>query len=137
MQLRRRFLQLALRCSIVSAAWIVAVNVAAVWLFPVVFGSDWSGAVPFVRAVSIWYFIATVSRATGPILLVLERQLLNAVTQIAGPVLGAAAFLFCGYHGLDAVAAVWAYSTCQAVAAAAVIPATLLAIRSAGLVAAE
>jgi len=46
-------------------------------------------------------------------------------------VFGAAAFLFCGYNGLDAVAAVWAYSTCQAIAAAAVIPITLMAINAA------
>jgi hypothetical protein len=77
------------------------------------------------------------SRATGPIFLVLERQLLNEITRIAGSVLGAATFLYCGYTGFDAVVAVRAYSACQAAAAAAVIPVTLLTIRSTGLVAAE
>jgi hypothetical protein len=42
--------------------------------------------------------------------------------------------LYCGYTGFDAVVAVWAYSTCQV---AAVIPVTLMAIRSTGLVVAE
>jgi O-antigen/teichoic acid export membrane protein len=127
-QLRRRFLQLTLRSSVVAACWIVTVNIAAAWLFPMVFGPGWSDAVPFVRAVSVWYFFATVTRVTGPLLLVLERQVLNAITQIGGPLFGVAAFLFCGYRGLDAVVAVWAYSTCQAIAAASVIPATLMAI---------
>jgi O-antigen/teichoic acid export membrane protein len=43
-------------------------------------------------------------------------------------------FLYRGYTGFDAVVAVWAYSTCQV---AAVIPVTLMAIRSTGLVVAE
>ena len=49
-QLRRRFLQLTLRSSVVAACWIVTVNIAAAWLFPMVFGPGWSDAVPYVAS---------------------------------------------------------------------------------------
>ena len=127
--LRERFLQVTRRYAMFAAAWIIVVNVLATWLFPIAFGPGWSDAVPYVRAVSLWYFFGTVARAAGPLLLVLDRQFLNAFTQIAGPAAGIATFLYCGYHDADAVVSVWAYSMCQAVVSATIIPATLMAIR--------
>jgi O-antigen/teichoic acid export membrane protein len=128
-RLRRRFLQVILRYSIVAAALLAAVNIVAAWLFPLVFSMKWDGAVPYARALTVWYFFATISRSSGPLLLVMGKQVLSSITQIAGPACGAIAFVICGSLGMDPLASVWAYCLCQGSAAAAVIPITLIALR--------
>jgi O-antigen/teichoic acid export membrane protein len=128
LRLRRHFLLVSSRYAALAAAWIVIANIAAVWLFPVVFGAAWAQASPYVLAISPWFFCGTVTRSVGPTLLVLQRQALNAIAQIAGPALGTIAFLICSNHGCPASQAVLAFSLCQAAAFAAVYCTTYVAI---------
>ncbi len=128
-RLRRRFLTVTLLGAAVAACWIGAINIAAAWLFPRLFGAAWAGAVPYIHATSVWFFFGCIGRMVGPTLQVLERQMLNVLPQVGGPLLAAGAFALCAHGGLSAPVSVLAYALCQATAFAFVIGASYVCLQ--------
>src|SRR4029077_8135319 len=61
--MRRRFLQLAMHQLMIVAGWLALVNLAAPTLFPIVFGEEWQGAVPYLQVLRIAYLPQMVMHA--------------------------------------------------------------------------
>jgi O-antigen/teichoic acid export membrane protein len=112
-QLRRRFWQVVPLQLLIATVWIAAANIVAGWAFPLVFGSAWSAALPYLRALSLSYLAQIVLHPVSGTLQVLERQALAAVWQVARLLLVVAAVLLPWHAGLSAVEALWITTAAQ------------------------
>ncbi len=111
---RRRFLQLlGVQTGIVST-WLLAVNLLADWLFPLLFGAEWGAAVPYLHVVSIALLPQLVTHALLHTLQVLERQKLSAIWEVGRLCAVVGALVGARYLGFDALDGLLAYSICQA-----------------------
>lgn len=90
--LKRRFLRLAFHQFCTVSAWLVVVNLAAPFAFPLAFGPQWQGAVPYLHVLSIAYLPQMVMHALIHTLQVLERQTLSALWES-----GRLAAILCGF----------------------------------------
>jgi len=113
--LRRRFYQVVPLQFLLVSGWILIANVIAAWAFPVVFGTRWAGAVPYLHALSVSYLMLSVLHPVSMTLQMLERQVTPAVWQVCRLTLLVGAVLLARGHGVSAVNALWICSGVQAV----------------------
>jgi O-antigen/teichoic acid export membrane protein len=129
--LRRRFWQVVPAQSLCALLWIVPVNLLAGWAVPWLFGADWSGAVPYLHALSLTYLALAVPHPVSSTLQVLHRQGLAAAWQVARLVALIAAAVGSRHYGLSAVAALWICSVIQAAASIGLLATMAVAINRA------
>lgn len=113
-QLRRRFYQVVPRQFLLVAAWIALANVAAGWAFPVLFGTAWSNAIPYLRALSIAYMMQAVLHPLSTTLQLLEYQVTAALWQVGRLSAVVGGVLLAWHFGLSALTALWIASLVQA-----------------------
>jgi O-antigen/teichoic acid export membrane protein len=120
-RLRSRFRQVVGRQFLLAAGWILIANILAGWAFPLLFGAEWAGAVPYLRALSPAYLALAVLHPVSTSLQLLERQVLAAVWQAARlvAVVGGAALSW--HLGFSVLTALWIASLAQVVACAAML----------------
>jgi O-antigen/teichoic acid export membrane protein len=118
-ELRRRFFQITSRQLAFSGTWILLANLAAPFVFPPLFGAQWSDAVVFMHILSIAYLMQSVTRAVGHTLQILERQSLLASWSIGRFLVIASGFWVSHRYGFTAPQSVLLYSISQAAAEAA------------------
>jgi O-antigen/teichoic acid export membrane protein len=114
MHLRRRFRQVVPLQFALAAAWILAANLAAGWLFPRLFGADWANAIPYLRALSVAYLIQIGLHPVSGTLQLLERQATAALWQICRLALIVGAVLIPWRAGISAVQTLWISSLTEA-----------------------
>ncbi|HXD35250.1 MAG TPA: lipopolysaccharide biosynthesis protein [Rhodanobacter sp.] len=112
--LRRRFYQVVPRQFALSAVWILFANALAGWAFPLLFGTAWGEAVPYLRALSLSYLMIAVLHPVSTTLQMLEHQATAAIWQICRLVLVVAGVLVAWRAGLSAVDALWVSALVQA-----------------------
>ena len=115
-QLRRRFYQVTSRQLCLAAAWLTVTNIAAVFLFPAVFGANWADAVIYLQAMSLGYLAHAMVLPVFHTLQILEKQTVAAAWQIGRLVLIVTTLGTAIYWGLSAPLAIFCYSAAQAVA---------------------
>ena len=106
-QLRRRFQQVVPLQFLLAAAWILAANLVAGWAFPLLFGTAWANAIPYLRALSLAYLLQIVLHPVSSTLQLLERQAMGAIWQICRLLLVVVAVLAPWRSGMPAVSALW------------------------------
>ena len=111
--LRRRFYQVVPLQFLFAACWIVLANAVAGWAFPLLFGSEWAGAIPYLRALSLSYLALTVLHPVSTTLQMVEWQVAGAVWQICRLILVVASVLLAWHAGASAVTALWISSVVQ------------------------
>lgn len=111
--LRRRFYQVVPLQFLFAACWIVLANAVAGWAFPLLFGSEWAGAIPYLRALSLSYLALTVLHPVSTTLQMVEWQVAGAVWQICRLILVVASVLLAWHAGASAVTALWFSSIVQ------------------------
>ncbi len=114
--IKRRFLQLLKQQTVVVALWLAIVNLLADLLFPLLFGSEWAAAVPYLNVLSIALLPQLVNHALIHTLHLLERQGLSAAWEIGRLVAVTGALLIGPSLDWTALEALLAYSICQALA---------------------
>jgi O-antigen/teichoic acid export membrane protein len=114
-QLRRRFDQIVPRQILLAAAWIAAANALAGWAFPLLFGPSWAEAIPYLRALSLFYLLQAVLHPVSTTLQVLERQITAVMWQIGRFICAIAGVVLPWHLGLSALAALWISAITQAV----------------------
>lgn len=119
--LGRRFRQVVMGQFLFALAWILPVNLLAVWAVPLLFGAPWLAAVPYLHALSLAYVALTVVHPVSTTLQMLNRQKLAAAWQSLRLILLVAATVMCAHRGLPAVSALWVCSTVQAIACLAML----------------
>ena len=112
--LRRRFYQVVPRQFLLVSVWILIANLAAAWAFPLLFGAQWSDAVPYLRALSLSYLMLSVLHPVSTTLQMLEHQVTAVAWQIGRLVLVVSSVLLARRAGMSAVAALWVSSLVQA-----------------------
>jgi O-antigen/teichoic acid export membrane protein len=120
-RLRWRFRQVVGRQFLLAAGWILIANVLANWVFPVLFGAEWAGAVPYLRALSPAYLALAVLHPVSTSLQLLERQVLAAVWQAARLVFVVGGALLAWRFGSSVLTALWISSLAQVAACAAML----------------
>jgi O-antigen/teichoic acid export membrane protein len=118
---RRRFRQVVPRQFLLSAAWIALANLAAGWAFPILFGRQWSGAIPYLHALSAAYLAVAVLHPVSTSLQIMERQALAATWQLGRLVLVVASVIVPWRLGLPALQALWLTSVAQVVSCAVML----------------
>jgi O-antigen/teichoic acid export membrane protein len=113
--LRRRFRQVVLGQFLLAAAWILGTNLAASYVFPLLFGAAWVDAIPYLRALSPSYLVHMVLHPVSNTLQVLERQTISALWQICRLALVVASVLLPWQAGMSALGALWITSLVQVV----------------------
>jgi O-antigen/teichoic acid export membrane protein len=113
--LRRRFRQVVPLQFLLALGWVAVANVAASWFFPVVFGSQWDAAVPYLQAMSLAYLALTAVHPVSTMLQMLERQVMNAAWEVLRLVAVVLTVVVAWQAGFSAVQAIWLYSAVQAV----------------------
>jgi O-antigen/teichoic acid export membrane protein len=114
--MRQRFLRLARHQFLIVACWLVLVNSVAPVLFPIIFGSQWQGAVPYLHILSIAYLPQMVVHALVHTLQILERQVMSAIWEGMRFLAVCGTFVLSYAYGLSALQAILAYSIVQAFA---------------------
>jgi O-antigen/teichoic acid export membrane protein len=114
--LKRRLRQVVPRQFVLSAAWIVVVNLLAGWLFPIAFGEQWNPAIPYLRALSLAYLAVATLHPVSTSLQIMERQALAAVWQAGRLVLVVSSVIVPWKLGLAALPALWLTSIAQVMA---------------------
>jgi O-antigen/teichoic acid export membrane protein len=114
--IRRRFLRLTAQQGVIVACWLFLINVSASYLFPIVFGQEWQGAVPYLHVLSITYLPQMVLHPLIHTLQVLERQALSAGWEIGRLASVILVFFYSYVFRLDAWHMLLLYSCCQAAA---------------------
>jgi O-antigen/teichoic acid export membrane protein len=111
--LRRRFYQVVPLQFLFAACWIVLANAVAGWAFPLLFGGEWAGAIPYLRALSLSYLALTVLHPVSTTLQMVEWQVAGAAWQICRLILVVASVLLAWHAGASAVTALWLSSIVQ------------------------
>jgi O-antigen/teichoic acid export membrane protein len=119
--LMRRFKQVVGWQFVLSAGWIVAINIVAIWMFGTLFGARWQAAVPFLPACGLMYLALVVVHPVSTALQLLERhgaaacwQGIRLIAVIAG--------VLAAYHaGASALDTLWVAAITQAVACAGLV----------------
>lgn len=119
--LRRRFRQVVPWQVLLAIGWITVANIAACWVFPVVFGPRWAAAVPYLQAMSLAYLALTAVHPVSTTLQMLERQVLNAAWEVLRLAAVVLAVAVAWRAGLSAVQTLWLYSGVQAVSCLALL----------------
>jgi O-antigen/teichoic acid export membrane protein len=114
--MHHRFLRLAMHQLMIVTGWLVLVNLAAPPLFPIVFGEQWQGAVPYLQVLSIAYLPQMVMHALVHTLQILERQGVSALWESGRFIAVCGTFVISHAYGLGALQALLAYSIVQAIA---------------------
>ena len=115
-QLRRRFLQVTVRQFVVGLAWVLAIDIAAVLAFPLVFGASWANAVPFLLVLSAAHLINSVVASVGATLQVLRRQVIAAVWQVGRVAAVCLGFTIAARQQFSAINAIGIYAAIQVAA---------------------
>ena len=126
---RRRFHQVVPRQLLLATGWILLANLLAGWAFPILFGQQWSAAIPYMRALSPAYLALAVLHPVSTSLQILERQVLAASWQAARLILVAGSSIAAWELGFPAVTALWVGSLAQVVACLAMLALIRLAIQ--------
>jgi O-antigen/teichoic acid export membrane protein len=114
-QLRRRFYQVVPRQMLLVTAWIVVANLLAGWAFPLLFGHEWGNAIPYLRALSVAYWVQAVLHPVSTTLQMLEHQVTAAMWQVGRLAAVVAGVILAWRHGYSALSALWIGSLAQAV----------------------
>jgi O-antigen/teichoic acid export membrane protein len=125
---RRRFLQVVPRQFLLATGWILLANLVADWAFPVLFGQQWSAAIPYMRALSPAYLALAVLHPVSTSLQILERQVLAASWQAARLLVVAGSAVLAWRLGLPALTALWLGSLAQVIACLAMLVLIALSI---------
>ena len=127
-QLRRRFHQVVPRQFLLAGVWILAANVLAGWAFPLLFGEAWAAAVPYLRALSLFYLLQAVLHPVSTTLQMLERQVIAVVWQVARVVLVVAGVMVPWWAQMPALSALWISAGVQAACCLALLWLMVIAI---------
>lgn len=111
---RRRFLQLTMTQIGIVSVWILLMNLAAPYIFPIAFGAEWAAAVPYLCVLSIALLPQLVAHALIHTLQMLERQGLSAAWETGRLLVVGGALIISAKLGFSALHALLAYSICQA-----------------------
>jgi O-antigen/teichoic acid export membrane protein len=111
--LRRRFYQVVSRQFLLAAMWVGFANLAAVFLFARVFGTNWGDAVIYLQAMSVCYLAQAVVLPVIHTLQLLERQAMAAAWQTGRLLLIVSAFGLCIHYDVEAPKAILLYSGAQ------------------------
>jgi O-antigen/teichoic acid export membrane protein len=99
---------------LVVTGWIALANLVAAWAFPWLFGNEWGDAIPYLRALSIAYWLQAIVHPFSTTLQLLEHQLTAVLWQIGRLVLLVASIMLAWRHGYSAQTALWFGSSAQA-----------------------
>ena len=119
--LMRRFKQVVGWQFALSAGWIVAVNIVAIWAFSTLFGARWQAAVPFLPACGLMYLALVVVHPVSTALQLLERHGVAASWQCVRLVVLIGGELAAFHLGASALDALWVAAITQAVACAGLV----------------
>jgi O-antigen/teichoic acid export membrane protein len=114
--LRRRFLQVSSRQFLFGAAWIIVADLAATLALPVIFGSDWADATPYLATLSVVYLVNSVIGSVNYTLQVLGKQAVAAVWQVGRVAAICLGFVISSRYALAAIDAIAIYATIQVMA---------------------
>ncbi len=120
-RLRTRFRQVVPAQTLFAIFWIALGNIAAAWLFPILFGARWDAAVAYLQAMSVAYFVLTVVHPVSTTLQMLERQVLNAAWEVGRLVVVVLTVIIGWRAGLSAIQTLWLYSAAQALCCAVLL----------------
>jgi O-antigen/teichoic acid export membrane protein len=114
--LRRRFLQVSSRQFLFGIAWIVTADLAAKLAFPLIFGSDWGDATPYMVTLSVVYLVNSVIGSVNYTLQVLGKQATAAVWQVGRVAAICLGFVVSSSYALEAIDAIAVYAVIQVMA---------------------
>jgi O-antigen/teichoic acid export membrane protein len=114
-KLKARFYQVTTRQFLIAAVWILAANIFAAALFPLVFGARWSQGVIYLEAMSLGYLVQAVVLPVFHTLQLMEKQSLAAAWQVGRLVSVAVVFACCLHGNLSPPWTIFCYSATQAV----------------------
>lgn len=113
-RLRARFYQVVTRQFLFAASWILLANLVAGLAFPLLFGTAWADAIPYLRALSLLYLLQAALHPVSTLLQVLERQRTAGAWQIGRLILVISGALLPWRAGLSALGALWVSAVIQA-----------------------
>jgi O-antigen/teichoic acid export membrane protein len=113
-RLRGRFYQVVTRQFLLAASWILLANLVAGLAFPLAFGAAWADAIPYSRALSLFYLLQATLHPVSTVLQMLERQRIAGVWQIGRFILVVAGVLVPWRAGISALGALWVSALIQA-----------------------
>lgn len=128
-KLQERFWQVVPRQFLICIAWVVVVNVAAIWVFPLAFGEQWTAAIPYLHAMSATYLAMAVLHPVSTSLQILERQLLATLWQTFRLVLIVASVLLPWHFGVPALPTLWLASLAQVVSCGGMLVLIAISVR--------
>ncbi len=115
---KKRFVKLSVQQVVVVGAWLLIVNLAAPPLFPIVFGSEWGDAVPYLHTLSIIYFGQMVTMPLMQTLQVMEYHVRMLVWQVFKAIMIVGSFVLSYHWGYTALEGLMLYSVCGFTASA-------------------
>ncbi len=115
---KKRFVKLSIQQVVVVGAWLLIVNLAAPPLFPIVFGSEWGDAVPYLHTLSIIYFGQMVTMPLMQTLQVMEYHVRMLVWQVFKAIMIVGSFVLSYHWGYTALEGLMLYSVCGFTASA-------------------
>jgi O-antigen/teichoic acid export membrane protein len=133
-QLSRRFYQVVPRQFLLTAGWILAANALAGWAFPLLFGAEWAAAIPYLRALSLFYLLQAVLHPVSTTLQMLEHQVTAVVWQIGRAILVVAGVMLPWKAGMTAVSALWISASVQSACCVVLLGLMMSSIRQAAAV---
>jgi O-antigen/teichoic acid export membrane protein len=113
-QLLRRFRQVVPRQFLVATVWILIANLLAGWAFPLLFGPAWADAVPYLRALSVFYLLQAILHPVSTTLQTLERQVTALAWQIGRALVVVPGVLLPWWSGMSALTTLWISAVVQA-----------------------
>lgn len=114
--MRRRFLQVTGGQFVIVAMWLLLINTTAFYFIPVVFGSEWAGAVIYIHILSICYLPQMTIVPVMHTLQIMEKQGLTAAWEFGRFILISGGFAASYILAFDAWEAILVYAISQAFA---------------------
>ena len=114
--MRRRFLQVTGGQFVIVAMWLLLINTTAFYFIPVVFGSEWSGAVIYIHILSICYLPQMTIVPVMHTLQIMEKQGLTAAWEFGRFILISGGLSASYILAFDAWEAILVYAISQAFA---------------------
>jgi O-antigen/teichoic acid export membrane protein len=126
---RKRFYQIISRQFLLAGAWVMSTNLAATFLFPIVFGARWGNAVIYLEAMSVCYLAQAVVLPVFHTLQIMEKQAIAAAWQLGRLLLVVSTFSLCIHFDVDAPKAILIYSGAQALSCVVLLALMAASIR--------
>ena len=116
---------------LVATVWTLIANLLAGSAFLLLFGQAWTDAVPYLRAVSVFYLLQAVLHPISTTLQILERQVTAVAWQVGRVLVVVPGVLLPWWSGMSALTALWISAVIQAACCLVLLWLMVSAIREA------